>query len=109
MLQLNPRDPRIWNVFDVTANAYITAGNYEKAAELARDSIQRRPDNAMSHLYLAVALGQLDRIDEAQSELATAQGVDPEIVPRHESIRPQKYAKDRENFLDGLRKAGWED
>ncbi len=108
MLQLNPRDPRIWNVFDVTANAYITAGNYEKAAKLARDSIQRRPDNAMSHLYLAVALGQLDRIDEAQSELATAQGVDPDIVPLHESIRPQKYPKDRENFLEGLRKAGWE-
>ncbi len=62
----------------------------------------------MSHLYLAVALGQLDRIDEAQSELATAQGVDPDIVPRHESIRPQKYPKDRENFLEGLRKAGWE-
>ena len=107
-LQLNPRDPRRWIFLDVTTNAYITAGNYEKAAELARDSIQRRPDNAMSHLYLAVALGQLDRIDEAQSELATAQGVDPDIVPRHESIRPQKYAKDRENFLEGLRKAGWE-
>lgn len=106
-LQLSPRDPRLWNALDVTANAYITAGNYERAAELARGSIQRRPDNAMSHMYLAVALGQLDRTEEAQSELAKAQHIDPEIVQRHETIRPQKFPKDRENFLDGLHKAGW--
>ncbi len=62
----------------------------------------------MSHLYLAVALAQLDRTDEAHSELATAQGIDPDIVQRHESIRPQKYSKDREYFLEGLRNAGWE-
>jgi adenylate cyclase len=107
-LQLNPRDPRRWNHLDVTTNAYITAGNFEKAAELARDSMQRRPDNAMSHLYLAVSLGNLDQIAEARSELATAQGIDPNIVPRHESTRPQKFPKDHENFLEGLRKAGWE-
>ena len=107
-LQLSPRDPRLWNALDVTANAYLTAGDYERAAELARGSIQRRPDNAMAHLYLAVALGQLDRTGEAQSEMATALDIDPEVVQRHESIRPQKFPKDGENFLDGLRKAGWE-
>jgi len=104
-LLLNPRDPRNWNALDVTTNACITAGNYERAVELARNSIQRRPDNAMSHLYLAVALGQLDRIDEAQSELATARGIDPDIVQRHESIRPQKFPEDRVNFVEGFRKA----
>jgi tetratricopeptide (TPR) repeat protein len=107
-LQLNPRDPRRWVYLDVTANAYITAGNFERASELARDSIQRRPDNAMSHLYLAVALGQQDQISEARSEFETAQSLDSDIVRRHESIRSQKFPDDHKNFLDGLRKAGWE-
>jgi adenylate cyclase len=107
-LQLNPRDPRLWNMIDVTAYAYITAGNYEKAEQLARDSIRRQPTSAMSHLYLAVALGQLERIEDAKSELATACDIDPDIVLRHESIRPQKFQKDRESVLVGLHKAGWE-
>jgi adenylate cyclase len=107
-LQLNPRDPRRWVYLDVTANAYITAGNFERASELARDSIQRRPDNAMSHLYLAVALGQQDQISEARSEFETAQSLDSDIVRRHESIRSQKFPDDHKNFLDGLRKVGWE-
>jgi adenylate cyclase len=107
-LQLNPRDPRRWVYLDVTANAYITAGNFERAAELAQDSIQRRPENAMSHLYLAVALGQLDRVTEARTALTKAQMIDRDIVGRHGSIRSQKFPEDNENFLEGLRKAGWE-
>ena len=59
----------------------------------------------MSHLYLAVALGHLDQIVKAQSELATAQHIDPDIVQRHVSTRSQKYPEDHQNFFDGLRKA----
>ncbi len=105
-LQLNPRDPRRWNHLDIAANAHITAGNYERAVELARESIQRRSDNARSHLYLAVALGNLEQITEAQSEMTTARGLDPDVVRKNESMRSYKYAKDEQNFIEGLRKAG---
>ena len=104
-LQLNPRDPRRWNHLDIVAVAHITAGTFERAAELARDSIHRRPDNARSHLYLAVALGNLGQIDEAQSELAAAQELDSDVVWKNESMRSHKYSEDNENFLEGLRKA----
>ena len=34
-MKLNPRDPRLRNILDLSANVFITAGNYNKAVELA--------------------------------------------------------------------------
>jgi adenylate cyclase len=63
----------------------------------------------MAYRWLAAALGQAGRIDEAKAALEKAISIAPasfETYVRGRVIwfRPQDHA----HWLDGLRKAGWE-
>jgi len=59
--------------------------------------------------WLAAALGQTDRIDEAKQALQKAIAVAPEAFDMY--VRqpvPWMRVADYEHMLEGLRKAGWE-
>ena len=63
----------------------------------------------MLRRWLAVALGQLGRIDEAREALRDAIDISPEAFDFYARSRPPWYRpEDHEHMLDGLRKAGWQ-
>jgi adenylate cyclase len=56
---------------------------------------------------MAMALGQIGRVDEARAALATAKTWwGPDYDPGFHM--PWKKREDHEHVLEGLRKAGWE-
>ena len=76
--------------------------------EAAKRSIRSYPDFSNTYRWLAAALGQIGRIEEAKQTLEKAIAMAPASfemfvrrrVPWH---RPEDYA----HLLEGLRKAGW--
>ena len=107
-LRLNPQDPRIQFVLTMLARTHLNDRNPEEAARWAETAIHRRADYPLGHLVLAASLGHLGRIDEARSELAECERLDPGFAMRW-ALRPMyKNPADDLYFLDGLRKAGLE-
>ncbi len=113
--RLDPRSPGAnasrWTVVTIS---YYFERDYTSAAEAARQTIARYPtmrfpNSVRPYRWLAAALGQLGRIEEAREALHTAISTAPKAfdlivgkrVPWH---RPEDY----EHMLDGLRKAGWQ-
>jgi adenylate cyclase len=82
--------------------------DYEAAIEAAKRTIRAYPEFPNTYRWLAAALGQSGRIEEAREALEKAIAVAPagfemyvrQRVPWH---RPEDYTL----MLDGLRKAGW--
>jgi adenylate cyclase len=95
--------------FNAITVSYYLSGEYDVAIEAARRSIRSYPDREQDYRWLAAALGQLGRVDEAKEALEKAIATAPASfyrfvrtrVPWH---RPEHYA----HMLEGLRKAGWE-
>jgi tetratricopeptide (TPR) repeat protein len=83
------------------------ARDYEKAVEAGGMSVQRFPRYASSRRWLAVALAQLDRFDEARDALTKFLELSPDYtIGRARLTFPFRHEADLEYFLDGLRKAG---
>jgi adenylate cyclase len=95
-------------VLDVAISYYLCR-EYDAAVEAAKRAIRYYPDFSNTYRWLAAALGQTGRIEEAKGVLKTAITMAPTSfdlfvrrrVPWH---RPEDYA----HMLEGLRKAGWE-
>ncbi len=101
---LNPRDPRDHIFMGFMARAQIMARQYETAVEWALKAAQQRPSAPEPHLFLAISLGHLARIDEARAELKKFE----QLGQAYQWPHTFKNEADNEHFLDGLRKAGWE-
>jgi adenylate cyclase len=87
------------------AVAHYLRGDYEATVVAARRAIRISPSYSGCYTWLAAALGQLGRIDEASEVLAEAAAAfGPHIHQRPSWLRPEDY----EHWLDGLRKAGWQ-
>jgi adenylate cyclase len=114
-LRLNPRDPGPYaGRLNAIAISYYYERDYVAAAEAARRAIARYPiarysNNVMPYRWLAAALGQLGRSDEARAALHTAMTTVPTAFDRVVRNRlPWHRPEDYEHLLDGLRKAGWQ-
>jgi len=86
------------------------AREYEAAIEAATKVINSYPDHPLVYRWLAAALGQAGRIDEAKEALAKAIAVAPasfDLYVRHRV--PWHRPEDHAHTLEGLRKAGWRD
>ena len=82
---------------------------YAAAVEAARRAIRSFPDYSAPYRWLAAALGQLGRSEDAKEALERAIAVTPasfDMVVRRRSpwMRPEDHA----HLLEGLRKAGWQ-
>jgi len=108
-IRLDPRNPNMTlRLLDVTISYYLSR-EYDAAVEAAKRAIRSYPDYSNMYRWLAAALGQTGRIEEAKEALAKAIAMAPTAfdmfvsrrVPWH---RPEDYA----HMLDGLRKAGWD-
>jgi adenylate cyclase len=107
-IRLDPRNPNLSIRFNAVIVSFYLAGGYAAAIEVAERAIRSYPDYASNYRWLAAALGQEGRIEEAKEALATAIAIAPAQfdlyvrtrVPWH---RPEHHA----HMLEGLRKAGW--
>jgi adenylate cyclase len=108
-IRLDPRDPSLAIRFNAITVSYYLSGEYDAAIEAARRSIRSYPDRDQDYRWLAAALGQVGRIDEAKEALEKAIAIAPASFDRYVRTRvpwhrPEHYA----HMLEGLRKAGWE-
>jgi adenylate cyclase len=91
------------------AIAQYLRGDYEAAVAAARQAIRLFPGNSARYRWLAAALGQLGRTDEAGEVLAAAASFGSADFDMHVRQRPPWLRPDEhEHMLDGLRKAGWQ-
>jgi adenylate cyclase len=108
-IRLDPRDPLLALRLNHLAVGLYLAHEYEATIEAARRGIRSNPDFPSTYRWVAAALGQLGRLEEAEAALKKAIAVAPvsfdafvrQRVPWH---RPEDHA----HMLEGLRKAGWE-
>jgi hypothetical protein len=76
-MRLSPRDPEIPQMPSGIALAHLIAGNDEKALAYAQRSIDEMPRFTSGHRTKVVALGNLDRRQEAKAAADTLLIYDP--------------------------------
>jgi adenylate cyclase len=108
-IRLDPRHPGAVRLMQVALALYVSR-EYTAAVEAAKRAIRSYPDFPNSYRWLAAALGQLGRTDEAKEALAKAIEIVPASFEMYVSkgvpwMRPEDHA----HMLDGLRKAGWQE
>jgi len=106
--RLDPRSPLGAVGLQQVVAAHYFCGEYAAAIEAARLVLRSYPEYPLPHRWLAAALGQLGRTDEARQALDKAVALAPAsfdlfIRGRVPWWRPQDHA----HVLEGLRKAGW--
>jgi adenylate cyclase len=107
-IRLDPFGPLVMIPRDHTLAALYLLHRYEAAIDAARQLIRIRPDHPPSYRWLAAALGQLGRVEEAKAALERAIAIGPAsfdmyVRNRAPFWRPEHYA----HMIEGLRKAGW--
>ncbi|HEV8390913.1 MAG TPA: adenylate/guanylate cyclase domain-containing protein [Dongiaceae bacterium] len=107
-MRLSPRDPLTFFFDNYLALAHYHQGRYEDAAKMARMGIAIRPTHVL-YRTLAACYGRLGRLEEARLALAEMRRLMPKNAERTWDVtNPYADPAHRANFIDGLRKAGWE-
>ena len=74
-------DPESIDLRSNLARAIAASGNSEKAEEMYRGILEKKPGHAITHNRLGIFLMQRGRIDEAETSLTEAVRLAPEIRP----------------------------
>jgi adenylate cyclase len=107
-IRLDPREPRLAARLNQIALGHYFAREYEVAVETARRAIRSYPDYPLPYRWLAAALGQLSRNEEAKEALNKAIAIAPAAFDMYVRGRvPWMRPEDHAHMLEGLRKAGW--
>jgi adenylate cyclase len=107
-VRLSPRDAGIPTAHHQKAISYYFDRNYERCAEAARHQLSTYPGFTLTYRWLAAALGQLGRSEEARAALNMTLTQSPREFEVYVHSRvPWMRPEDHEHMLDGLRKAGW--
>jgi adenylate cyclase len=108
-IRLDPRDPNAAARSNHIALALYFSRRYEPAIEAAKRTIRSYPNHPFAYRWLAAALGQLGRVDEAREALETAIAIAPASFETYVRQRPLWFRpEDHAHVLEGLRKAGWQ-
>jgi adenylate cyclase len=108
-IRLDPRDPRSAPRLNQIALGLYFLRKYEAAVDAANEAIRSYPDFPNPYRWLAAALGQLGRIEEAKEALAKAIAIAPTAFDMYVRDRvPWMRPEDYDHMLEGLRKAGWD-
>jgi adenylate cyclase len=107
-IRLDPRDSRSAARLNQIALGHYFSREYEVAVETARRAIRSHPDYPLPYRWLAAALGQLSRSEEAKDALDKAIAIAPAAFDMYVRGRvPWMRPEDHAHMLEGLRKAGW--
>ncbi len=108
-IRIDPRSALDVTVRSHIADWYYKERDYENAVAAARRLVGDRPDHPWAYRWLAAALGQLGRSDEARVALDKAVAIAPDVFRLFVAQRlPWTRQVDYDDMLDGLRKAGWQ-
>ena len=108
-IRLDTRNPLSAIHLNRVALGLYFARDYEGAVEAAKRTIHSYPEYMLAYRWLAAALGQLGRSEEAKEVLEKAIATAPAqfdmyVRNRVPWMRPEDYA----HMIEGLRRAGWE-
>ena len=109
-LRLSPRDTSdyVWLVW--VGNAKTQLGADEEALTWMRRGLEANRNLAVTHFFLAAALAQLGRLDEARDAARAGLVLDPSFTIHRfrlgAATDDPTYLSGRERVLDGMRKAG---
>ena len=109
-LRLSPRDPRTWRLFFLRASALYQLRRYEEAAKWAYEAT-RHPtaDSLWPAIYLAGALAQLGRTNEAATAIGELRRTRPNLTVASLLLWPNMRIRSQgslDHIVAGLRKAG---
>ena len=108
-LRLDPRGPISVLPLTQMAVSYYFGHDYPQAAEWGRRAASRYPQSPLAYKWIAAALGQLGRIDEAAEMLQRTINLSPSSFDLYvRNCPPWVRPEDHEHMLEGLRKAGWQ-
>ena len=108
-IRLDPRDPRSRIRLMQMALGLYFSREYTAAVEAAKRGIRSYPDFPNTYRWLAAALGQLGRVEDAKEALAKAVAIEPGSFDMYVRGRvPWMRPEDHAHMLEGLRKAGWQ-
>jgi adenylate cyclase len=105
-IRLDPRRSAVR--FNQIALALYFTGKYDAAVDAANRAIRSSPNYPNPYRWLAAALGELGRIEEAKQALEKAIAIAPASFRMYVRERaPWRRPEDHAHMLEGLRKAGW--
>jgi adenylate cyclase len=106
-IRCDPRNPNLAIRFNAVIISFYLSGEYNAAIEAAKRAIRSYPNYENNYRWLAAALGQAGRIEEAKEALHKAILIAPASFDRYVRRRvPWHRPEDHKHMLDGLRKAG---
>jgi adenylate cyclase len=104
-IRLSPQDPLMHEFMFNIGAAHFVAERYDKAVEFAQRSLDLKSSQPGAQRLLAAAYGYLGNIPEAASALEKMLRVAPDMSAQHlRSYLPDNIV---EQYIDGLRLAGW--
>ena len=109
-LRLSPHDDRAWLWMLFAGGAKLILGADEEAVARLRRSIEINRTFPLAHFFLAAALANLGKLDEAQAETRVGLALDPTFTIQRfrdgrESDNPI-FLAGKERIIEGMRKAG---
>jgi adenylate cyclase len=109
-IRLDPRHPRSAVRLNHMVLGLYFAREYTAAVDVAKRAIRLYPEFPNPYRWLAAALGQLGRIEQANEALGRAVAIMPASFEANVRNRmPWMRPEDHAHMLEGLRKAGWRD
>jgi TolB-like protein len=106
-IRLSPNDPSRWNFFLLKGATQSHLGEHESAIGNLKTAARLRPTSFWPHLFFAVALVGLGRMDEARAAIQEALSRNPDITLTIISqIRQNRHSEYIDKILDQLQKAG---
>ncbi len=103
-IDLSPGAPDNYGCLNHIAAGHYILRRFAEAAYWARRSIDLEPGYVYSHMFLAVSLAQLGRIEDGRKELGAARAIWPEVpIVRKDGIRDPEHDT---VWLEGMRLLG---
>jgi adenylate cyclase len=88
-------------------HSYLLLNRLDDAVAFIRNTIDQVPTFVPAHVFLAVVYSEMDRMQEARSEIETVLKLAPgNTVPITSQRYPHRSSKTQNRFVEGLRKAG---
>ena len=96
--------------FALKAMALVMMGEYEKALVSARTCADRAPRLGPCYYYLAIALNELGREEEAEIARDTLLDINPNFtLAQHQGLRSFRDPEERDRLAHLMRRAGFSD
>jgi tetratricopeptide (TPR) repeat protein len=104
-MRLNPHYPFVY--LNPLGESYFTLRRYQEAIDAFREGLTRNPTAQRQRMFLAATYAQVDRVEDAQWEVAELLTLDPDFsLAQVAEVAPFKDPEPLNRLLDGLRKAG---